>query len=96
MSSSTTITEFSEALRGAISDSGLSLDRIQARLQACGVPVSVTSLSYWQSGKRQPERQRSLRAVLALEQILSVPTGSLLTLLPPPRPRGLASRRHLN
>ncbi len=88
-------TKFSEALRSAISSSGLSLDRIQIRLQERGVPVSVTALSYWQSGKRQPERQQSLRAILALEQILDVPTGSLLSLLPPPRPRGAASRRHL-
>ncbi|WP_197320186.1 hypothetical protein [Saccharomonospora sp. NB11] len=89
-------TAFSEELRFAISTSGLSLDRIQVRLQERGVPVSVTALSYWQSGKRQPERQRSLRAVLALEEILDVPPGSLLSLLPPPRPRGIASRRHLN
>ncbi|WP_048876763.1 hypothetical protein, partial [Saccharomonospora saliphila] len=84
---------FSETLRSAISTSGLSLDRIQVRLQERGVPVSVTALSYWQSGKRQPERGRSIRAVLALEQILDLPTGSLLGRVPPPRPRGAASRR---
>lgn len=89
-------TAFSAELRSAISTSGLSLDRIQVRLQERGIPVSVTALSYWQSGKRQPERQRSLQAILVLEQILDVPTGSLLSLLPPPRPRGVASRRQLN
>ncbi|OQO89593.1 hypothetical protein [Saccharomonospora piscinae] len=88
-------TVFADTLRSAIFTSGLSLDRIQVRLQERGVPVSVTALSYWQSGKRQPERQRSLHAVLALEQILDVPTGSLLSLLPPPRPRGIASRREV-
>ncbi len=55
--------------------------------------MSVTALSYWQSGKRQPERQSSIAAVRALEEILEVPTGSLIGLLPPPRPRGSTSRR---
>ena len=84
---------FSTALRSAITTSGLSLDRIQARLQARGVSVSVTALSYWQSGKRRPERQSSISAVRVLEDILAVPSGALLGLLPPPRPRGASSRR---
>ncbi|HWD02766.1 MAG TPA: hypothetical protein VG674_09970, partial [Amycolatopsis sp.] len=83
---------FASALRAAITASGLSLDRVQARLRARGAAVSVTALSYWQSGKRQPERAGSLSAVRALEEILDVPAGSLLGLLPPPRPRG-ATRR---
>ncbi|QWF78068.1 hypothetical protein [Amycolatopsis sp. CA-230715] len=84
---------FSTALRAAISLSGLSLDRIQARLQNRGVSVSVTALSYWQSGKRQPERASSISAVRVLEEILDLPAGALLGLLPPPRPRGASSRR---
>ncbi|OZM71684.1 hypothetical protein CFN78_19435 [Amycolatopsis antarctica] len=84
---------FAAALRSAISDSGLSLDRIQARLQSRGIAVSVTALSYWQSGKRQPERQSSITAVRDLELILDLSPGSLLGLLPPPRPRGTSSRR---
>ncbi len=87
-------TAFAGALRAAIGGSGLSLDRIQARLRARGVVVSVTALSYWQSGKRQPERQSSLSAVRTLEEILDVQPGALLGLLPPPRPRGGAGRRH--
>ncbi|MEV4056312.1 hypothetical protein AB0J55_34345 [Amycolatopsis sp. NPDC049688] len=87
-------TEFAIRLRAAIATSGLSLDRIQARLRARGVVVSVTALSYWQSGKRQPERQSSLSAVRTLEEILDIPAGSLLGLLPPPRPRGGAGKRH--
>lgn len=88
-------TAFSAALRSAIATSGLGLDRIQARLQDHGVTISVTALSYWQSGKRQPERQSSISAVRALEEILDVPSGTLLALLPPPRPRGSTSRRRL-
>ncbi|KMS84386.1 hypothetical protein ACZ91_48115 [Streptomyces regensis] len=53
-------TAFSVALRSAIATSGLGLDRIQARLQDHGIAISVTALSYWQSGKRQPERQSSM------------------------------------
>ncbi|TNC21200.1 hypothetical protein FG385_28880 [Amycolatopsis alkalitolerans] len=86
-------TAFSTALRTAIARSGLSLDRLQARLQANGIPVSVTALSYWQSGKRQPERQSSLSAVRVLEDVLGLRPGELLSLLPPPRPRGHARRR---
>jgi len=85
-------TAFASALRSAIGASGLSLDRIQARLRARGATVSVTALSYWQSGKRQPERAGSLSAVRVLEEILDVPDGALLGLLPPPRPRGASKR----
>lgn len=79
---------FADALRAAIRASGLSLDRLQARLRARGTPVSIATLSYWQSGKRQPERSDSLRALGELETILELPAGTLLGLLPPPRPRG--------
>lgn len=86
-------TAFSQELRAAIKASGLGLDRIQARLRRRGIPISVTALSYWQSGKRQPERARSISAVHALEEILERPAGSLVRLLQPPRPRGQAARR---
>lgn len=82
------LAEFSSALRAAIRASGLSLDRIQYRLQQRGVPVTVTSLSYWQSGRRRPERPASLTALAHLEQVLGLAAGSLLGLLGPPRPRG--------
>ena len=88
-----TETAFSRALRSAIARSGLSLDRVQARLQANGIPVSVTAISYWQSGKRQPERSSSLSAVRVLEDVLDLQSGELLSLLPPPKPRGHARRR---
>lgn len=84
---------FARALRSSIARSGLSLDRVQARLRTKGIPVSVTALSYWQSGKRQPERRSSISAVAALEDVLGLESGELLGLLPPPRPRGAPSRR---
>ncbi|HET6503942.1 MAG TPA: hypothetical protein VFG87_24600 [Amycolatopsis sp.] len=84
---------FSLALRAAITASGLSLDRIRARLRDQGIPVSVTALSYWQSGKRRPERRSSMSAVRGLEEVLGLTPGELFILLPRPRPRGTGSRR---
>ncbi|SDK36673.1 hypothetical protein SAMN04487820_10752 [Actinopolyspora mzabensis] len=79
---------FDVALRAAIRSSRLSLERIQHRLRARGTPVSITALSYWQSGRRRPERPDSLVALRALEDVLGVPDGSLSALLGPPKPRG--------
>lgn len=79
---------FEAALRTAIRASRLSLERIQHRLRARGTPVSITALSYWQSGRRRPERPDSLLALQQLEQVLGVPESSLSALLGPPRPRG--------
>lgn len=83
---------FPAALRAAITASGLSLERIQYRLRLRDVRVSVPTLSNWQSGRRHPERAESLRAVAGLEQVLHLPSGALLDLLEPPRPRGRALR----
>ena len=47
---------FPDALRAAIKTSRLSLDRIQHRLGLRGITISVATLSYWQSGRRRPER----------------------------------------
>ena len=83
---------FPEALRAAIKGSGLSLDRIQHRLQLRGVTISVATLSYWQSGRRRPERPESLDALRHLEAVLRVPPNALTALLGPPRPRGRRRR----
>ncbi|KAA2261974.1 helix-turn-helix transcriptional regulator [Solihabitans fulvus] len=79
---------FPDALRAAIEAKGLSLQRIQQRLSAKGAPISIAALSYWQSGRRRPERQESLAALRHLEDVLDVPAGALGALLGPPRPRG--------
>ncbi|MCX2732339.1 hypothetical protein OOZ19_19035 [Saccharopolyspora sp. NFXS83] len=79
---------FEVALRAAIRSSRLSLERIQHRLQSRGTPVSITALSYWQSGRRRPERPDSLLALQQLENVLGVPDCALSALLGPPRPRG--------
>jgi hypothetical protein len=74
---------FPDALRAAISARELSLDRIQDGLRRDGVPLSVATLSYWQSGRRLPARPGSLRAISHVERILQLTEGSLTTLLEP-------------
>ncbi|WP_112263283.1 helix-turn-helix domain-containing protein [Lentzea terrae] len=84
---------FADALRVAIQVRGLSLERLQHRLRVRGAPISVTALSYWQSGRRRPERPESLMALAQLEDVLGLPGGALSRLLGPPRPRGRSRRR---
>ncbi|WP_329790078.1 helix-turn-helix transcriptional regulator [Lentzea sp. DG1S-22] len=84
---------FADALRVAIQVRGLSLERLQHRLKLRGAPISVTALSYWQSGRRRPERPESLRALAQLEDVLGLPETALSRLLGPPRPRGRSRRR---
>ncbi|VVJ18381.1 Uncharacterised protein [Amycolatopsis camponoti] len=79
---------FPAALRAAITESGLSLDRVRHRLARRGLSVSVPTLSLWQSGRRRPERAESLRVLAGLEQLLELPAGSFGALLGPPKPRG--------
>ncbi|KJK58838.1 hypothetical protein [Saccharothrix sp. ST-888] len=74
---------FHLALRTAIATRGLALHRVQQHLAQRGVHVGVTSLSYWQQGRRRPERAESLRAVRVLEDVLDVPEHSLTRLLGP-------------
>ncbi|PXY30910.1 transcriptional regulator [Prauserella muralis] len=72
---------FAAALRAAIRARGLGLERIQYRLRRRGVPVSLATLSHWQSGRCRPERPGSLAALRYLEEVVDVPPGSLLRLL---------------
>lgn len=73
---------FHVALRAALDARGLPLQRVQHHLASRGIKVGVTSLSYWQQGVRRPRRAESLRAVHALEEVLRLPAGSLVRLLP--------------
>lgn len=71
---------FSEVLSAAIQRRGLSLERIRARLEAAGVPVSIATLSYWQSGRSLPTRSRSHHTLVELERILDLDSGALTSL----------------
>ncbi|WP_018348763.1 transcriptional regulator [Longispora albida] len=79
---------FPAALHLAIEASGLSLEALQHALFARGIPVSLSTLSYWRRGRSRPERAASLRAVVVMEEVLGLPAGSLAALLGPRRPRG--------
>jgi hypothetical protein len=72
---------FHAALRAAILERGLTLDRLRSRLARRGIRIGLSSLSNWQHGLSRPERSTSLRAVEALEEILLLPDGALVRLL---------------
>ncbi|WP_233223475.1 hypothetical protein [Amycolatopsis sp. CA-128772] len=65
----------------AIDLSGLGLARVKDRLDTAGASVSVTTLSYWRSGRAVPTRRESRRAVELLETVLGLPARSLTDLL---------------
>ena len=79
-----TADSFAGALRRAIVNSGLGLERLQARLLARGVRLSTATLSYWQSGRSEPGRRSSLAALAHLEEVLKVAPGSLAAHLAKP------------
>lgn len=68
---------FADAFNDALADRQMSLAGLQRSLAARGAPVSLAALSYWRSGQRQPERERSLLAVAEIEQILMLFPGEL-------------------
>lgn len=68
---------FAPLLRSAIHDSGLSLERVQAKLAERGVDISVATLSYWQSGRSEPGRRASVAALPQVEELLGLSAGQL-------------------
>lgn len=78
---------FATALSAAITAQRLSLDRIRNRLTAAGAPISIATLSYWQSGRSLPTRASSLRVVGALETVLGLDPGALTSLVTDERRR---------
>lgn len=70
--------DFSQALSRAVQRRGLTLRRVADHLQLAGRPVSVATLSYWQTGRSLPLRAGSEATVEALEKILQTPPGYLM------------------
>ncbi|WP_265447704.1 hypothetical protein [Flexivirga meconopsidis] len=79
---------FDQALRRAMEDRGCTLRSLHQQLAARGVPLGLTTLSYWRSGDRVPERQRSLTAISAIEELLELTPGTLLDTRGPSRRGG--------
>lgn len=75
-------TDFASVLGRAIRERGLTLESIRRRLEQQGVTVSVATLSYWQNGRSHPTRAHSQRTLTALEAILKIPPGSLVSVAP--------------
>lgn len=88
MASSKDSRTFADELRSAIEHSGLSLTVISQRLRARRRPLSVATLSNWQSGRSLPGGEQSLGAVAALEELLGRPPDALADLVGAPRLRG--------
>jgi len=65
----------------------LTLTAVRDRLAARGHGVSLATLSYWRSGRRQPERISSLEALPELEDLLGLSTGTLSNLVVDPTGR---------
>ena len=79
---------FDRAFAAAIARRGVTLAWLNRRLVERGRPVSVTALSYWRSGRSQPERKTSRDAVDEIEQLLGVDRGDLSSLIGPSRRPG--------
>lgn len=79
---------FPEAFADALAMRGVSLAWLHQRLVERGHPVSPAALSYWRSGRSQPERRTSRDALAEIEHLLRVPPGGLLSHLGPSRRPG--------
>ncbi|WP_225634542.1 hypothetical protein [Streptomyces solaniscabiei] len=72
---------FATAFRQALRERGLPLEHVRDHLQSHGITLSLTALGYWRSGRSQPARLQSLRAVDIMEPFLGLPSGALRSLL---------------
>ena len=81
-------TTFPEAFASALTQRGVSLSWLHQRLVERGHPVSPAALSYWRSGRSQPERRTSREALGEIERLLRVTPGALTSKLGPSRRPG--------
>jgi hypothetical protein len=79
---------FPQAFAEALTRRGVSLAWLHARLVERGHPVSPAALSYWRSGRSQPERSTSRDALVEVERLLRVAPGHLVDRLGPSRRPG--------
>jgi hypothetical protein len=90
---------FDAALREAVRERGLTLDRLRSHLARRGISIGLSSLSDWQHGRSRPGSPKSLQAVHALEEILGLRRASLVELLSkgqPPETWNRARSRSVN
>jgi len=79
---------FAVAFAQALERRAVSLAWLHHRLAECGHPVSPAALSYWRSGRSQPERGTSRDALVEIEGLLLLAPGTLVDRLGPSRRPG--------
>jgi hypothetical protein len=79
---------FASAFAEALERRGVTLAWLHQRLVDRGHPVSPAALSYWRSGRSQPERGTSRDALVEVERLLRVSPGTLTSRLGPSRRPG--------
>jgi hypothetical protein len=79
---------FADAFADAVARRGVSLAWLHQRLVESGHPVSPAALSYWRSGRSQPERGTSRDALVEIERLLRVERGTLVSRVGPSRRPG--------
>ncbi len=79
---------FAETFSAALDHRGVTLAWLHRRLVERGQPVSPAALSYWRSGRSQPERATSLDALVEVERLLRLRSGTLIDTLGPSRRPG--------
>ena len=84
---------FARALDEAITRRRVSLTWLHGRLQRLGTPVSMATLSYWRSGRSEPQRRTSLEALHHVEDLLGLARGHLVATLSPTRRPGPPAKR---
>lgn len=72
--------EFADALSAAVSQRGLALNRLAFRLANSGFPITTATLSNWQRGRSIPRGSYSIPLLGALELLLAIDPGSLVSL----------------
>lgn len=70
--------DFATALRQALAESGRSLAQVVEELGHRGLSTTTATLSTWQTGRTAPSRRGSGAVVAGLEEVLGLPTGTLL------------------
>lgn len=68
---------FAERFRVAVEKRDVTLVWLRDRLAESGNSVSLTTLSYWRSGRRTPEGASSMVAIAQLEMLLGLEVGEL-------------------
>ena len=84
---------FARALDEAVTRRRVSLTWLHGRLEGLGTPVSMATLSYWRSGRSEPQRRTSLEALHHVEDLLDLERGHLVMTLSPLRRPGPPSKR---